>query len=156
MNKGILGGFISSEIKESAVNLKDGSTMVKAQFSIACQRKSKNAGADFIFVTALGKTAENIIRFFGKGKGITVEYHIQTGSYTNKEGKTVYTEDKIVDGFEFPYLRKSDEEATPVNQANYDTSPSNDTHTEENAEQPSAPEGFLDVPDDLEDSLPFR
>ncbi len=151
MNKGYLGGFISSDIKESSVNCKDGSTMAKAQFSIACQRKGKNAGADFIFVTSLGKTAENIIRFFGKGKGITVEYHIQTGSYTNKEGKTVYTEDKIVDGFEFPYLRKSDEESTPVSNQSASNEQSQDTHTE------SAPDDFVDeIPDDVLDDLPFK
>lgn len=144
MNKGTLGGFISSDIKESDVNCKDGTTMKKAKFSIACQRKGKNAGADFIFVTALGKNAENIIRFFSKGKGIIVDYHIQTGSYKDKDGKTIYTEDKIVDSFEFPYLRKSDEQ---------NAEPQEETQNE----QPSAPDNsFMDVPDDILDDLPFK
>lgn len=143
MNKGTLGGFISSDIKESDVNCKDGTTMKKAKFSIACQRKGKNAGADFIFVTALGKNAENIIRFFSKGKGIIVDYHIQTGSYKDKDGKTIYTEDKVVDNFEFPYLRKADEQQT-------ESQP-------QTQEQPSAPnDSFMDVPEDITDSLPFR
>lgn len=144
MNKGYLGGFISSDIKESDVNCKDGTTMKKAKFSIACQRKGRDKGADFIYVTALGKNAENIIRFFGKGRGITVEYHIQTGSYKDKEGKTIYTEDKIVDAFEFPYLRKSDEQ---------NAEPQEETQNE----QQSAPDdGFMNIPDDITDSLPFR
>lgn len=144
MNKGYLGGFISSDIKESDVNCKDGTTMKKAKFSIACQRKGRDKGADFIYVTALGKNAENIIRFFGKGRGITVEYHIQTGSYKDKEGKTIYTEDKIVDAFEFPYLRKSDEQ---------NAEPQEETQNE----QPSAPDtDFINVPDDIESELPFR
>lgn len=140
MNKGTLGGFISSDIKESDVNCKDGTTMKKAKFSIACQRKGKNAGADFIYVTALGKNAENIIRFFNKGKGIIVDYHIQTGSYKDKEGKTIYTEDKIVDNFEFPYLRKADEQTT----------------SEPQAEQPSAQEDMNQyIPDTDAVDLPF-
>lgn len=144
MNKGYLGGFISSDIKESDVNCKDGTTMKKAKFSIACQRKGRDKGADFIYVTALGKNAENIIRFFGKGRGITVEYHIQTGSYKDKEGKTIYTEDKIVDAFEFPYLRKSDEQ---------NAEPQEETQNE----QPSATDdGFVNVPDGIENELPFR
>ncbi len=140
MNKGTLGGFISSDIKESDVNCKDGTTMKKAKFSIACQRKGKNAGADFIYVTALGKNAENIIRFFSKGKGIIVDYHIQTGSYKDKEGKTIYTEDKIVDNFEFPYLRKADEQAP----------------SEPQAEQPSTQEDMNQyIPDTDAVDLPF-
>jgi len=154
MNKGFLGGFISSDIKESEVKCKDGTTMKKAQFSIACQRKGKNAGADFVFVTALSKNAENIIRFFEKGKGISVTYHVQTGSYQNKEGKTIYTEDKIIDEFEFPYLRKKDEqeEITPQGQ------PQQQTSTEQKVESDASSEGFMDVPDDdvLLSDLPFR
>lgn len=156
MNKWIGSGFISSDIKMETLNTKDGNTMEKARFSIACQKKSKNGGANFVQVVALGNMATTINKWFSKGKGIYVECEINTGSYTNKEGKKVFTEEKVITSWEFPPIRKSDEEAAPVNQANYDTSPSNDTHTEENAEQPSAPEGFLDVPDDLEDSLPFR
>lgn len=156
MNKGILGGFISSDIKESDVNCKDGSTMKKAKFSIACQRKGKNAGADFVFVTALGKNAENIIKFFGKGRGITVEYHIQSGNFTNKEGKTVYTEDKIVDTFEFPYLRKSDEESTPVANSNNDTNSNNGTQTQEEPQDSPSADFVNDIPDSILDDFPFK
>ena len=150
MNKGYLGGFISSDIRESDISCKDGSSMKKAQFSIACQRKGKNAGADFIFVTALGKNAENIIRFFEKGKGISVTYHIQTGSYKNKEGKTIYTEDKVIDEFEFPYLRKADEQA-----ANEPQPETPESQPEQQAADSSS-EGFMDVPDTNLNDLPFR
>ena len=150
MNKGYLGGFISSDIRESDISCKDGSSMKKAQFSIACQRKGKNAGADFIFVTALGKNAENIIRFFEKGKGISVTYHIQTGSYKNKEGKTIYTEDKVIDEFEFPYLRKADEQA-----ANEPQPETPEPQPEQQAADSSS-EGFMDVPDTNLNDLPFR
>ncbi|MBO7733939.1 MAG: single-stranded DNA-binding protein [Methanobrevibacter sp.] len=156
MNKGTLIGYISSDIKSETINLKSGETMAKAGFNIACQRKGKGAGADFPRVTAIGKTAEIVSQYFHKSKGIIVEYHVQTGSYQNKEGKTIYTTDLMVDSVEFLPISKADEEnSTPVNSPNSDTSPDNDTNTENN--QPSAPDNnFIDIPDGIEQDLPFR
>ena len=150
MNKGYLGGFISSDIKESDVSCKDGSTLKKARFSIACNRKGKDKGADFIYVVALGKNAENIIKYFSKGRGIIVTYHISTGSFTDKDGKTVYTEDKVIDEFEFPYVKKSEEDSTNAHEVN-------ENH-EQTSEPPKAPDtSFNDIPDDLDNmELPFK
>ena len=157
MNKGLLGGFISSEIKTEDVNLKDGSTMKKAKFSIACRRKTKDNVSDFVYVTALGKMAENIANYFDKGKGIIVEYHIQTGSYTDKEGKKIFTEDKIVDGWEFPPVRKN-EESTPAEHSTYDVPQEEPQQTTQTVGQPQPQEdtGFMKIPDNIADSLPFR
>ena len=136
MNKGYAMGFISSEIKESEVNTKNGA-MKKIRFSVACQKQN---GADFPSFVAIGKNAENITKFLGKGKGIFVEYHVQTGSYNDKEGKKVYTTDLVVDRFEFPPVRKDEQNAVA------------DTHTEEVSQ---SNEDI--VPDDIDlDSLPFR
>jgi single-strand DNA-binding protein len=133
-------GFIATDINGDDMKLKDGSTMRKARFSIACNRKSKNAGADFVQVTALGKTAETLEKWLSKGKGIYVDCHCNTGKYQNKEGKTVYTQDFIVDSFEFPPVRKDEQNAVA------------DTHTEEVSQ---SNEDI--VPDDIDlDSLPFR
>jgi single-strand DNA-binding protein len=141
MNKGFASGFISSDIKSETVNTKNGD-MKKIRFSIACNRKTKGE-ADFPWFVAFGKTAEHIEQFFGKGRGIYVEYKIQTGKYTNKEGKTIFTEDKVITEFEFPPIRKDEEQQTE---------PQPQTQ-----EQPSAPdEGFIDIPEGIEDSLPFR
>lgn len=153
MNKGYLSGFISSDIKVDDINLKDGNTMKKARFSIACQRKGKGKGADFIQVVALDKTAETLSKWFSKGKGIFVEYKITTGTYKNKEGKTIYTEEKLITDWEFPPVRK-DEDSTPVDSPNSDTSPNNDTHTEEPQAAPD--DSFMNIPDDITNDLPFR
>lgn len=152
MNKCVFMGFISSDIKCEDMNLKEGNTMRKARFSIACSRKTKGNTADFIQITALGKNAENIEKFFAKGKGIIVECHVNTGKYTNKEGKTVYTTDFVMDGFEFPPIRK-DEQITPVSDNSAPTGTTNDTHTEES---PSAPDDFMSIPDEELEALPFR
>lgn len=154
MNKGWLGGFVSSEIKSEDINLKDGGTMKKARFSIACRRKTKDNNSDFIYVTALGKVAEGIINFFEKGKGIIVEYHIQTGSYTDKEGKKIFTEDKLVDSWEFPPVRKAD--ADSQNDNTY----TGTQQTTQAVGQPMPQEQeteFMKIPDQaILDSLPFR
>lgn len=145
MNKWIGSGFISSDIKMETLNTKDGNTMEKARFSIACQKKSKNGGANFVQVVALGNMATTINKWFSKGKGIYVECEINTGSYTNKEGKKVFTEEKVITSWEFPPVRRDEGQV----------SSNNDTHTENN--QVSAPDtDFINVPDDIESELPFR
>lgn len=98
-----------------------------ARFTLAVDRRSE--GTDFISCVAFGKTAETIEKYVKKGTKIAIEGRIQTGSYTNKEGKTVYTTDVIVNNFEFAESKKE-------------------------ANQQS--DGFLDVPDTIDDDeLPF-
>jgi single-strand DNA-binding protein len=75
--------------------------MAVTKFTIAVDRHSKDKGADFVRVTAFGNRAENICRYMRKGRQIAVEGRIQTGSYTGKDGKTVYTTDVIIDNDEF-------------------------------------------------------
>ena len=70
-----------------------------ASFSLAVDRRYKKEGqptADFINCKAFGKAAEIIGKYCTKGKQIAVTGEIQTGSYTNKEGKKVYTTDVLV------------------------------------------------------------
>ncbi len=75
-----------------------------AHFSIAVDRPRRNgedAGADFIRITVFGKQAETVDRYLSKGKQVAVQGRIQTGSYKNREGVTVYTTDVIADRVEF-------------------------------------------------------
>lgn len=71
------------------------------KFTIAVDRQTKDGGADFIRVTAFGRQAENICRYMDKGRMIAVEGSIQTGSYKDRDGKTVYTQDVIANHTEF-------------------------------------------------------
>ena len=57
--------------------------------------------ADFISCTAWGNTAQFLAKYFTKGKEILAEGRIQTGSYTNQDGKKVYTTDVVLDRVEF-------------------------------------------------------
>lgn len=122
------------EIRYSA----DQKAVVK--FTVAVDRQFKSEGgqsADFISCTAFGKTAEFIGKYFSKGSRIGLTGRIQTGSYKNKDGGTVYTTDVVANNVEFVESKgaKSSE-------------PSPQTRLE-------APDEFVVVPDDFNE-LPFN
>ena len=94
-----------------------------ARFSLAVNRRFKNKegnyDADFINCVAFGKTAEFIEKYFTKGMAIGITGHIQTGSYTNKEGQKVYTTDVVVEETEFVESKnKGTSDNVPNNNAN--------------------------------------
>lgn len=68
--------------------------------------------ADFIGCIAFGKTAETLSNYVGKGNQLGIEGHIQTGSYEDKEGRTIYTTDVIVEGFTFIGSRQEAQTST--------------------------------------------
>ena len=74
------------------------------RFTIAVDRPRRNgedAGADFIRITVWGRQAETCDRYLSKGRQVAVAGRIQTGSYKNREGVTVYTTDIVADRDEF-------------------------------------------------------
>lgn len=97
MNKVILTGRLTAKPELNYTQ----SQMAVTKFTIAVDRFSKDKGADFIRVTVFGRQAENICRYMDKGRQIAVEGRITTGSYKNKDGKTVYTQDVVIDHSEF-------------------------------------------------------
>jgi single-strand DNA-binding protein len=102
MNRVILCGRI---VRDPEVRYSQGATpMAVAKFTLAVDRKFKKDGeqsADFINCTAFGKTAEVIEKYVRQGTKIIVEGRWQTGSYTNKDGNKVYTNDCMVENIEF-------------------------------------------------------
>lgn len=114
--------------------------MAIASLSLAVDRKFKQDGqpsADFINCKAFGKTAEVIEKYVTKGTKIAVVGHIQTGSYTNKDGQKVYTTDVMIDELEFC-------ESKSQNSSN-------------DRPQPSSNDGFMNLPMGVEDAgLPFN
>ena len=127
MNRVILIGRISRDIE-----IRYSSEMAIAKFNLAVDRMNKDE-ADFISCVAFGKTAESMNKYTEKGKKIAIEGHIQTGSYQKQDGSKVYTTDVIVDRAEYLEWKKKEEE-----------------------QEQSTMEGFMKVPDSLEDDgLPF-
>ena len=109
-----------------------------AKFSLAVDRKFKREGdeqtADFISCVAFGKTAEFLEKYAGKGTKFLIEGRIQTGSYTNKDNNKVYTTDVVVENVEFAESKKSEN-------SNPEPQPDDD--------------GFMNIPDDIDEDLPF-
>lgn len=78
------------------------------RFTVAVNRDFNKDEADFINCLAFGKTAETIAEYFKKGKRMAIVGRIQTGSYQNSNGDTVYTTEVVADRFEFVDSAKSD------------------------------------------------
>lgn len=111
MNKVFLIGFLTRDVDSRAA----GETTV-VKFGVAVNRKYKKDGqqdADFINCTAFGKTAEFISKYFSKGSKIVIEGRWQTGSYTNKEGQKVYTNDCIIESVDFGESKKDSATSAP-------------------------------------------
>lgn len=99
MNKVILIGRLTKEVETRY----SGETAI-ARYSLAVDRKFKREGeptADFINCVAFGKNGEFAEKYLHKGMKIAVTGRIQTGSYKDKDGKTVYTTDIVVEEHEF-------------------------------------------------------
>ena len=77
------------------------SQLAVAHFTLAVDRPTKDKQTDFIRVVAFDKTAENIEKYVRKGSQVAVEGSITTGSYKDRDGKTVYTTDISADRVEF-------------------------------------------------------
>ena len=107
--------------KDPEVRYTSGTQMAVCTFTLAIDRPVK-AGAekqtDFPRVTVFGKQAENCERFLAKGRLVGVQGRLQTGSYTNRDGATVYTTDVVADRVEFLERAEKSEvrEAEPVPQ----------------------------------------
>ena len=102
MNKVILCGRL---VRDPEVRYSQGATpMAVAKFTLAVDRRFKKDGeqsADFINCVAFGKVAETIEKYVHQGNKIIVEGRWQTGSYTNKDGVKVYTNDCMVENIDF-------------------------------------------------------
>ena len=96
MNSVILIGRLATDPQ---TNYSQSGTAV-CKFTIAVDRQ-KEEKADFIRVTVFGATAENCGKYLAKGRQIGVSGKIQTSSYPDKNGKTVYTTEVVADRVEF-------------------------------------------------------
>ncbi|MBQ6844033.1 MAG: single-stranded DNA-binding protein [Agathobacter sp.] len=145
MNKVILMGRLTRDA-EVRYSQGDASTAV-ARFTLAVDRRFKrdndDQSADFIGCVAFGKTGEFLERYGRKGTKFLVEGRIQTGSYTNKDGQRVYTTDVVVENLEFAESKASSDNSgyVPANRP----SPSG-----------AAGDGFMNIPDGIDEELPFN
>lgn len=146
MNKAILVGRLTRD-PEVRYSQSENPTAV-ARYTVAVDRRFKRDGeptADFIPCVVFGRSAEFAEKYFRQGMRISVSGRIQTGSYTNKDGVKVYTTEVIVEEQEFAESRAESD----ANRANYQYQTSAGT-------MPDEGDGFMNIPDGIDDELPFH
>lgn len=117
-----------------------------AIFTLAVPRRYKKDEVDFIDCIVFGKTAEFAEKYVKKGTPFIVHGAMQTGSYKDKEGRTVKTVNVACDQIEFASSRKdshTDSEKAPT--------------SEDNGPAPAPSDDFMQIPngDPLMGELPF-
>ena len=144
MNKVILMGRLTRD-PEVRYSQGDNASAV-ARYTLAVDRRFKRDGeqsADFINCVAFGRAAEFAERYLRQGVKIAVTGRIQTGSYTNRDGVKVYTTDVVIEEQEF-----AESKAASASNSGYQQAP---------APSPSADigDGFMNIPDGIDEELPF-
>lgn len=141
MNKVVLMGRLT---RDPDVRYTQGDRpLAVARYTLAVNRRFKRDNepdADFINCVAFGRAGEFAEKYLKQGTKIVVSGRIQTGSYTNKDGMKVYTTDVVIEEQDFAESKA----AAAQNMA-------------ASAPQPSAAssDGFMNIPDGLEEELPF-
>ena len=147
MNKVILMGRLT---RDPEVRYSQGAQpLAIARYTLAVDRRGSKQGeqsADFINCIAFGKSGEFAEKYLHQGTKIVVTGRIQTGSYTNRDGQKVYTTDVVVEEQEFAESRAESE----ANRGMYQQSAPSPA--------PSAPagDGFMNIPDGIDEELPFN
>ena len=146
MNKVILIGRLTRD-PEVRYSQGEQATAI-ARYTLAVDRRFRRDGdqqtADFIPCVAFGRAGEFAEKYFRKGTKVAITGRIQTGSYTNRDGQNVYTTDVVVEEQEFAESKNA----------------SSDNGGYAPADRPSpssaAGDGFMNIPDGIDEELPFN
>lgn len=156
MNKVILMGRLTRD-PDVRYSAGENATAV-ARYTLAVDRRFRRDGeatADFIGCVAFGRNAEFAEKYLHQGTKIAVTGRIQTGSYTNRDGVKVYTTDVVVEEQEFAESKNAGHENANAYGAgnfgnNYEHAPA------PAASAPVSADGFMNIPDGIDEELPFN
>lgn len=142
MNKVVLMGRLT---RDPEVRYSQGANATAvARFSLAVDRRFKREGepeADFFNCTAFGKLGEFAEKYLKQGTKVALSGRIENDNYTNKDGQKVYGTRIIVEECEFAESK--------ANSSTGDAKPQNTANGE-------AQEGFMSIPDGVDEELPFN
>lgn len=141
MNKVILMGRLTRDpdVRYTQQNSSQESMCI-ARYTLAVDRRGSRDGqqsADFISCVAFGSNGEFAEKYLRKGTKLVITGRIQTGSYTNRDGQKVYTTDVVVEEQEFAESKKAGEQQ------------------QDSGQYTDAGDGFMNIPDGIDDELPF-
>lgn len=141
MNKVILMGRLT---RDPEVRYGQGENpTAAARYTLAVDRRYKQEGennADFINCVAFGRAAEFTEKYLKKGTKILITGRIQTGSYVNSFGQRVYTTDVVIEEQEFAESKNNSSSGSSTAHSPYS----------------SAEDGFINIPDGIDEELPFN
>lgn len=148
MNKVFLMGRLT---RDPEVRYSQGeNAMAIARYSLAVDRRGGRNNdentADFINCVAFGRAGEFAEKYLRKGTKLVVTGRIQTGSYTNKDGVKVYTTDIVVEDQEFAESKNANSNDGGFTGGNNFSRP----------EPSGAGDGFMNIPDGIDEELPFN
>lgn len=126
--------------REPDIRYATGNNTAVAKFCIAVNRKFRQEGqptADYINCVAFGKLGEFVEKYGRKGVKFEIHGRWQTGSYKNKDGNMVYTNDCMVESIEFAESKSSSSQ-----QGN-------------SAPEQTGSDSFMDIPESIQEELPF-
>lgn len=143
MNKVILMGRLT---RDPEIRYTSGENQrAVARYTLAVERrrgKGADREADFINCVGFDRTADFAEKYLRQGTKIVVVGRLQTGSYTNKDGRKVYTTDVVIEEQEFAESKSAEKG-------------SGKTGSKENCDSGSGG-GFMNIPDGMVDDLPFE
>lgn len=134
-------------VRDPEVRYGQNESVSVAKFSLAVERRFKRDGdptVDFINCTVFGKSAEFTEKYFRKGMRVAITGRIQTGSYKNKDGQTVFTTEIIVESQEIAQSKSENNESSAHSNSEAGKSPYG-----------SSGDDFMSIPEGVEDELPF-
>ncbi|MCR5604715.1 MAG: single-stranded DNA-binding protein [Lachnospiraceae bacterium] len=148
MNKVILMGRLT---RDPEVRYSSGdSSMAIARFSIAVDRRFRRNGdeqtTDFFNCTAFGKLGEFVEKYLRKGTKVVLDGELRNDNYTNKNGEKVYSMNIVANNIEF---------AESKNAAGNDGSAQGFMPNTAPMQNEAPDDGFMNMPEDMDDSLPF-
>ena len=146
MNKVILMGRLTRD-PEVRYSQGEQATAI-ARYTIAVDRRGRRDGdqqtADFIGCVAFGRLGEFAEKYLRKGTKVAIVGRIQTGSYTKADGSKVYTTDVVVEECEFAESKNSGGDNSGF------------TPSDRPSPSSAAGDGFMNIPDGIDEELPFN
>ncbi len=166
MNKVILMGRLT---RDPEVRYSQGeNAQAFATFTLAVDRRMRRSGtdggdqqqqADFLRCVTFGRQAEFAEKYLHQGTKIALTGRIQTGSYTNRDGQKVYTTDIVVEDMEFAESKAANDSYRARNAGSMQAQ---DRPQSQPQDRPAPSggadvlEGFMNIPDTIDEDLPFN
>lgn len=132
MNKVILMGRLTRdpEIRYP----QDPEAAAVGRFSLAVDRRFKKDETDFFNCVCFGRQAEFVEKYLKKGIKMLITGRVENNNYTDRDGQKVYAVQIMVEEMEFAESKAANNEQKPA---------------------PGVGDGFMNIPDGIEEELPF-